>query len=254
MNVVLIIETFLTFVIAVTIHEVSHAAMAALLGDSTPVSEGRLSFIPRRQMAAVGTVVAIVYSFGIPAGIGWGKPVTVDARRLRAGPNFGTFLIAVAGPVVNLILGLGAAFGLRMMPGYAAVGQVAANCDPGVSQVGIALQTCLSHAQPGYLVRIEQFLFAFALTNIVLALVNLIPLHPLDGYKIVYALLPAEPAISLRRYEPYMEFGVLVLFFVVPILFGFLGIPFSPPLFLVNGALHILNAIAGNIGSFFAWL
>jgi Zn-dependent protease len=257
MNVILIVETFVTFVIAVTIHEAAHAGAAALLGDSTPVSEGRLSFAPGRQMAAVGTVVAIVfsvYSLGFPVGFGWGRPVNVDARRLRAGPNFGTFLVALAGPLTNLLLGLAAAVGLRMLPGYNSLSPVAELCDPGVSLIGLPLQTCLSHAQPGYLLRIEQLLFAFALTNIVLALLNLIPLHPLDGYKMLYALLPAEPAISLRRWEPYMEFGLLVLFFVVPIIFGFLSIPFNPAEFVVSGALRILGNIADNIARFFAWL
>jgi Zn-dependent protease len=254
MNVILIVETFVTFVIAVTIHETAHAAMAALLGDSTPVSEGRLSFVPQRQMSAVGTIVAIVYSFGLFAGLGWGRPVSVDARRLRVGPNFGTFLVALAGPVVNLVLGLGAAFGLRMLPGYHTVGLIASNCGPGVDQVGFPLQECLSRAQPAYLLRIEQFLFVFALTNIILALVNLIPLHPLDGYKVLYALLPAEPAISLRRYEPYMEVFLLVVFFVVPYVLLFLGIPFSPAAYVRDWALHILANIAGNIGLFFAAL
>ncbi|HKB49069.1 MAG TPA: site-2 protease family protein, partial [Ktedonobacterales bacterium] len=64
--------------------------------------------------------------------------------------------------------------------------------------------------------RIEQFLFAFAVTNIVLALVNLIPLHPLDGYRVLFALLPNESAIAYRSYESYMEFSLLVLFFVLP--------------------------------------
>jgi len=257
MNVILIVETFVTFVIAVTIHEAAHAAAAALLGDSTPVSEGRLTVVPRRQMAAVGTVVAIVfsvYSLGLPVGVGWGRPVNVDARRLRAGPNFGTFLVALAGPLVNLLLGLGAAFGLRLLPGYHSLSPVTQDCSPGLSLIGIPLQHCLSQAQPGYLLRIEQLLFAFALTNIVLALLNLIPLHPLDGYKILYALLPAEPAISLRRWEPYMEFGLLVLFFVVPVILGFLSIPFNPAAFVVSGALRILNSIAGNIYDFFPWL
>ena len=254
MNVIVIVETFVTFVIAVTMHEAAHASMAALLGDSTPVSEGRLSFAPPRQMAAVGTIVAIVYSFGLFAGLGWGRPVSIDARRLRVGPNFGTFLVAIAGPVANLILGLGAAYGLRLMPGYRAVGLLALNCAPGTDLVGFPLQDCLSHAQPAYLLRIEQFLFVFALTNIILALVNIIPLHPLDGYKVLYALLPAEPAISLRRYEPYMEVFLLVLFFVVPYILLFLAIPFSPAAYFRDGALHILDNVAHNIGMFFAYL
>jgi Zn-dependent protease len=262
MNVIVVVETFVTFIIAVTIHEAAHAAMAALLGDSTPVSEGRLSFSPRRQMAAVGTIVAIVYSVGLLGGIGWGKPVSIDARRLRAGPNFGMFLVALAGPAVNLVLGLAAAFGLRLLPGYYRLDVAASDCGVGiipgaVAHVGLPLQACMSQvsqAQPGYLLRIDQFLFVFALTNFLIVLVNLIPLHPLDGYKILYALLPAEPAISLRRYEGYMEFALLVLFFVLPVVLSLFSIPFSPAGYLLLGARHIVENIASNVGVFFAWL
>jgi Zn-dependent protease len=207
-------------------------------------------------MAAVGTVVAIVYSVGLLGGIGWGKPVSIDARRLRVGPNFGMFLVALAGPAVNLLFGLAAAFGLRLLPGYHRLDVAAADCGVGitVSHVGLPLQACMSHAQPGYLLRIDQFLFVFALTNFLLVLVNLIPLHPLDGYKILYALLPAEPAISLRRYESYMEFALLVLFFVVPVVLGLFSIPFSPAFFLWQGGLRIAENIASNVGVFFAFL
>jgi len=259
MNVIVVVETFVTFIMAVTIHEAAHAAMAALLGDSTPVSEGRLSFSPRRQMAAVGTIVAIVYSVGLLGGIGWGKPVSIDARRLRAGPNFGMFLVALAGPAVNLVLGLAAAFGLRLLPGYSRLGLAASDCGIGflpgaVAHVGLPLQVCMSQAQPGYLLRIDQFLFIFALTNFLIVLVNLIPLHPLDGYKILYALLPAEPAISLRRYEGYMEFALLVLFFVLPVVLSLFGFAFSPAGYLLLGARHIAENIASNVNVFFVWL
>ncbi|HEV2461850.1 MAG TPA: hypothetical protein VGS80_26130, partial [Ktedonobacterales bacterium] len=118
-NVILFVETFIAFVIAVTLHESAHAAAAAALGDSSPAAAGRLSLAPRRQMAAIGTIVAIVYSFGIcPAGMGWGRPMDVDARRLRVGPNFGLILVALAGPLINLAIGIGIVLALPLIPGY----------------------------------------------------------------------------------------------------------------------------------------
>ena len=100
-NAIVIVETFLAFVVAVTIHEAAHAGMAALLGDSSPLASGRLSLSPRRQMATIGTIAAIVFAFDYFGGLGWGRPVDVDARRLRVGPNFGLILVSLASPVVQ---------------------------------------------------------------------------------------------------------------------------------------------------------
>jgi len=246
-NVILIVETFVTFVLAITLHEAAHAFVAALLGDASPISEGRLSLVPRRQMATVGTIVAIVSAVQpFPSGLGWGRPVRIDARRMRTGPNFGTVLVALGGPAVNLVLGLGIAAGLRFIPGYERLGPHAESCSFG--NVGLGLQTCLSAAQPAWVQRIEQFLFAFAVTNIVLALVNLIPLHPLDGYRVLFALLPNESAIAYRSYEPYMEFSLLVLFFVLPYILALVHIGFSPTFWLFD----LANQIASNFASFVA--
>jgi Zn-dependent protease len=248
-NVILIVETFVTFVLAITVHEAAHAFMAALLGDASPISEGRLSLAPRRQMATVGTIVAIVSAVQpFPSGLGWGRPVRIDARRMRIGPNFGTVLVALAGPAVNLVLGLGIAAGLQFIPGYAQLGLHARAESCSLGTWGLGLQTCLSGAQPAWVLRIEQFLFAFAVTNIVLALVNLIPLHPLDGYRVLFALLPNESAIAYRSYEPYMEFSLLVLFFVLPYILALVHIGFSPTFWLFG----LANQIAGNFASFIA--
>lgn len=68
MNTLVIVETFLAFVIAITLHEAAHAGMAWLLGDGSSWAAGRLSVNPRRQMAAIGSIVAVTLSFGIPLG------------------------------------------------------------------------------------------------------------------------------------------------------------------------------------------
>lgn len=261
MNIVLIVETFIAFVIAVTLHEAAHTAAAAMLGDRSPVAAGRLSLAPTRQMAAVGTIVAIFYSFSAAGGLGWGRPITVDAKRLRVGPNFGLILVALAGPLLNLVLGVAIAFGLAFLPGYSELGGRVAVCNPvqggflgpAVHQ-GIALQNCLSTAQPAYLLRIDQFLFTFAVTNIVIALLNIIPLYPLDGYRVLFALLPAPQAISFRRAEPYMEIILLVIFFLVPWLLGILGIGFDPGRILIGLAQSLAGGFAPNILHFYVSL
>jgi Zn-dependent protease len=252
MNIFLVVETFVAFVLAITVHEAAHATMASLLGDRSPGSAGRLSMLPARQMAAIGTIVAIVFSFQlIPAGLGWGRTVDVDARRMRVGPNVGLILVALAGLLTNLLLGLIIAFLLTVIPGYTALASASAQCIITPVGPGQAIQQCLSSAQPGVVLWVEQFAFTFALTNIVLAIVNVIPLHPLDGYRILYALLPGPQAISIRRLEPYMELILLVLFFVVPYVLAFLGIPFSPGNLLISWSLHLVSSISPNVGLFY---
>jgi Zn-dependent protease len=235
-NVVLIIETFIAFIVALSFHECGHAAMAALLGDGIAAGEGRLSLNPRRHLAPIGTMVAAVLSFS-HAGIGWGRPVRFDSTRLRVGPNTGTILVAVAGPLVSLILGLGLAAGLRYVPGYGALNVAAdpttGRCSWFNAQLdthfqGQGMEQCLAAVQAPYLLRIEQFAMILAVTSIAVALVNVLPLHPLDGYKVLFALLPSPQAVRFRRWEPHMEAILLVLFFVVPIILQWIQIDFNP--------------------------
>jgi Zn-dependent protease len=256
MNIFLVVETFVAFVLAITVHEAAHATMASLLGDRSPRSAGRLSMAPARQMAAIGTIVAIVFSFHlVPAGLGWGRTVDVDARRMRVGPNVGLILVALAGLLTNLLLGLIIAFLLTVIPGYTALASAwAAPCVIPTIGTGQAVQQCLSSAQPGVVLWAEQFAFTFALTNIVLAIINVIPLHPLDGYRILYALLPGPQAISIRRLEPYMELILLILFFVVPYVLAFLGISFSPGDLLISWSSHLVSSISPNVWLFYPFL
>jgi Zn-dependent protease len=146
------------------------------------------------------------------------------------------------------------AFLLTVIPGYAALASAWAQCIITPLGLGQAVQQCLSSAQPGVVLWAEQFAFTFAVTNIVLAIVNVIPLHPLDGYRILYALLPGPQAISIRRLEPYMELILLVLFFVVPYVLAFLGIPFSPGNLLISWSLHLVSSISPNVRLFYLFL
>lgn len=250
-NAILIVETFIAFVIAITLHEAAHAAMATLLGDATPSSDGRLTASPRQQMAGIGTIVAIVSCMAflpaLPGGLGWGKPVDIDARRLRVGPNFGSILVALAGPLMNAFLGVAISFGLLLIPGFHRLGLATLRCGNG--SFGGPLQDCLSQAQPWYVIRIEQFLLAFAVTNILIALLNIIPLHPLDGYRVLYALLPTRQALSFRNFEPYMELTLLVIFFVIPWILSFVHLfTFNPSGLLISAANNIVGGIVGSFG------
>jgi Zn-dependent protease len=254
------IEAFVAFMFALSIHEAAHALMAMLLGDSIPASKGRLSLLPVRHMAAIGTIVAIVSAIVTAAGIGWGKSVLmdVDARRLRVGPNVGMILVALAGPVANLAVGLLVAFSLHLIPGYGQLGAAVETCQVLGATRGGELQACLSGAhmvlplpavQSWPVLRIEQLLIVFAVTNIAMALLNLIPLSPLDGYHVVFALLPPSPAIRYRNFIPYMEPVLLVIFFVLPVLLGFLQVFFDPLVLLGDLARGVVDAVAGPAAS-----
>jgi Zn-dependent protease len=249
-NVIVVVETFIAFIIAVVIHEAAHAGVAALLGDSTLAARRRLSLSPRRQLSAIGVIVAIAQSFNLYAGIGWGKPMEIDARKLRVGPNLGTILVALAGPVANAILGIGVAFGLNFIPGYDGLGNATVLCAGAgpVPQGGVLLQNCLSNltAQSAVVLRLEQCLLIVAVTNILLAILNLVPLHPLDGYHILFALLPNSQAISYRNAAPYMELILLVLLFVVPYLAQIIRLPLDPAAGLLSVARNIAANFTGN--------
>ena len=221
MNAIVAVEAFIAFVLAITIHEAAHAAMASTLGDNTAAGRGRLSLWPPRQMATIGTMVAIILIFsGIPAGLGWGKPVEIDERKMRVGPDLGMAIVAIAGPLANLLLGIALAIALRFVPDYTALSAAAQRC----GGEGVVLQHCLSLAQPIYLLRIEQFVVVFAVTNILLAILNIIPLYPLDGYSVLFALLPGGAAVRYRNWRQYMEFILLVVFFLVPFVFRLIGL------------------------------
>lgn len=251
-NVLVIAEAFVAFVIAITLHEAAHAFAATLLGDSTAVSRGRLSLIPRRQMAPIGTMVALVLSFSLSAGFGWGRPIEIDARRMRVGANLGTVLVALAGPLANAILGVALVLGLGALPGAGTLYSAEVQCS---SLAGAPLQSCLSGAQPVYALRIEQFVFLFAITNILIALLNILPLHPLDGYHILFALLPDGPAIKYRSWMPYMETLLLVIFFVVPVLLALFGIPgISPAGGIRDIAVNIGNTLSHDAYALYAAL
>lgn len=253
---IFMIETFVAFVLAIGLHEAAHAGMAALLGDSTPLSKGRFSLNPLRQMSAIGTIVAIVHCLATqPAGLGWGKPVDVDARRLRVGPNFGLILVALAGPLFSLALGLGVAFLVTLIPGYSHIGSsFLSNCLPHDYTTGRGLEICLASTQPAYLLRIEQFAMAFAVTSVSIALLNIIPLHPLDGYKVLFALLPSRQAIAYRNLEPYMEFFLLLLLFLVPYVLSILSISFSPGIWLIDRAYALVQTVTTSVMQLFLYL
>src|SRR5437764_5818498 len=193
-NVVLAFMIIGSFLVAVIIHEFGHSLVATMLGDPTPRKEERLFPSLRMHIDPVGTMLCVILAFfpvaAGPVGLGWGKPVKVDPWKLRGGPNFGTLLLTLGGLLISLVVGVLFALLLRFLP--------------------------LSFLNNAYTIRITQLIIVFASVNICLTLFNLIPLYPLDGYQIVYTLLPSKQAVQFAKSAPYGPFIILALFFLLP--------------------------------------
>ena len=163
-------------VLAVTVHEVAHGWVANKLGDSTAAQLGRLSLNPLRHVDPIGTVVVPLTLHLLNAGFlfGWAKPVPVDWRNLRH-VRRDMALVAVAGPFSNLLMLLGWLLALMVFGEHRLVAPM--------SWTGIFF-------------------------NATIMLLNLLPIPPLDGSRIVTSLLPARAAVQYNKME---AFGLVIL-------------------------------------------
>ena len=167
----------IALVVAITIHEFAHAWSAERLGDPTPRLMGRLTLNPLAHLDPLGTIMLLVARFG------WGKPVQFDPFNLRH-PRRDSALISLAGPVSNLLLAFICSIVLRV----------------------------------GFSNGILAYLFeSLIVMNVVLAVFNLVPIHPLDGFKIVGGILPEEYAHQWAELERY---GMIFLIFLILPIFG----------------------------------
>lgn len=190
-NPISIIVSFIALVIAITVHEFSHAYLADRLGDPTPRLQGRLTLNPLAHLDPVGTVLMLLAHFG------WGKPVVFDPYNLR-NPRRDAAIISLAGPISNLLLATITSILLRLALAYKSVlfmGPLG----------GLVAIIVLGLFQP------------IIIVNVVLAVFNLVPIHPLDGFKIVGGMLPDEYAKQWYELEPY---GMIFLIFMIFPFFG----------------------------------
>lgn len=169
-------------ILAITIHEFSHALIAFRLGDPTAKLQGRLTLNPLSHLDPIGTLLLFLVGFG------WGKPVPFDPFNLR-NPKRDSALISFAGPGSNVLVAL-----LLVLPFW--IGTFA-NIEA-LADIGIFLQPLV-------------FL------NVLLAVFNLIPVHPLDGFKVVAGLLPKHWYSDWLQMERY---GIFFLIFLIFPLFG----------------------------------
>lgn len=185
-------------VIGFTLHEWAHAFTAYRLGDNTAYRQGRLTLDPRAHIEPLGIILALV------AGFGWARPVPINPRAFYPHETRGLVIVSLAGPVMNLIIAAVFGSAIRLL-----------------SAAGM---------MPGFLYTV---LATVVLFNIVLFLFNLIPLAPLDGYRIAVGVLPYQQSAALVRYERETTLALMLIIMLGAITNGRLdplGTLLGPPI------------------------
>lgn len=183
----LFISRIIALVVALSIHEFSHALSSFQLGDTTAQRAGRLTLNPLAHLDPIGSLMMIMVGFG------WAKPVPVNPANLRGDRLRSMGLTAAAGPISNILQAFVFAIPIRF------------------GWVGFDM----SFAPNAILPSLAQVLSVLVWVNLLLAVFNLIPLGPLDGYKVLMGLLPTKVAMQL---EPLGQYGSLLL--VLLMVFG----------------------------------
>lgn len=185
-----LIAVSIMLLVGFPVHEFSHALAAYRLGDSTAKHMGRLTLDPRVHLDPLGSILLFVTFVFTSFGFGWAKPTPYNPMNLEGG-RWGEAIVGIAGPISNLVMALIVALPLRYL---------------------IANPELAAQVPDLVFLILDSFIFL----NLILMLFNLLPIPPLDGSKVLFALLPPQTA---WRYRPILEqygFVLLLLIFFLP--------------------------------------
>lgn len=203
---------FIPFLFALCFHEYAHGVVAKWRGDNTAQMAGRLTMNPMAHADPLGTFILPIAAIALssPFFFGWAKPVPVNERNLHR-PSQDMFWVAIAGPLSNVLLAL---VGTVLL---AVVFSVYGNSPDGSAYIRI-LQT-------------------FLLINIFLAVFNLIPIHPLDGGKVIAPFLPHSWNMWLEQNQGTLNMGLLIFLLLA-------GRVLAVPVYM---AVEQLNRVAASL-------
>ena len=186
-------------IFAITVHEVAHGWVAKHYGDNTAWMLGRLTLNPLKHIDPIGTILVPGLMLAFTGFVfGWAKPVPVNIRNLR-NPKHDMAIVALAGPVANLLMATGWAL-------FARLGILIGAAEITVPMVYVGV--------------------AGIMINLILALLNLLPIPPLDGSRILSWALPGRWGIYYNQFEQY-GFYLLVILLMTDSLGAILGYPLS---------------------------
>lgn len=188
-----VLSFFIPFLFALCFHEFAHGIVAKWRGDNTAETMGRLTLNPLAHADPLGTVILPILSYmtHVPL-FGWAKPVPVDERNFK-NPKTDMFWVAAAGPLSNLLLAVIAAFGYVWFETH--YGVRAEEGDQALAQVGSMIEMFLG-------------------INVFLAVFNLLPIHPLDGGKVIARFLPYNVNRRLEDMQQYSSYLLLAIFLI----------------------------------------
>lgn len=179
------VSSFAVIFLTLPIHEWAHGFVSTKLGDPTPRWQGRLTLNPMAHIDWLGAAGILLF------GIGWAKPVQVNARYYK-NPKWGMAIVALAGPVANIIVAFISIFVFKLIQ------TVFILCGFGYTSV---------------ILYIYLFFYSIAQINVYLAVFNLIPIPPFDGSRILFTFLPQKYYFQIMRYERYIFIGILLVLY-----------------------------------------